>query len=128
MDIKVHPESIHGDQPQISSKIPRILGINQTMSPTQTQNARTSRERQPIPKPSHRRLEIARLEITIQTLTLHRRIHIRSNQRNRAPRDPHVGLKSDLFSLKIQANIPRDFRNCETAWRAEKLAERCLKA
>jgi len=35
----------------------------------------------------------------------------------------YVGLKSDLFRLKIQANIPRDFLDCETAWLAERAAE-----
>jgi len=58
-------------------------------------NTHQPRKWQPIPKPRHRRLEITSLEITIQTLTLHRRIHIRPNQRNRAPRDSST-LIADL--------------------------------
>jgi hypothetical protein len=45
------------------------------------------RQRQTISKASHRRLKVARLEILIDRLTGHRRIHIRPYQGYRAPRD-----------------------------------------
>jgi len=66
-------------------------------------NTHQPRKRQPIPKPRHRRFEITSLEITIQTLTLHRRIHVRPNQRNRAPRDTPTFIadldRNILFAL-----------------------------
>jgi hypothetical protein len=52
-------------------------------------------QRQPIPKPGHRRPKVALPKVLTQRLALHRCVHIRPNERHRAPRDP-AALVGDL--------------------------------
>jgi hypothetical protein len=62
--------------------------------------AHQSRQGQSIPEPSHGRLEIAIMKILIDPLPFHRRIHVRPNQRNSAPRNPTAlvrYLDGDVF-------------------------------
>ncbi len=70
MDIDIRAESVHGDEPKIASKVARI----------------EPREREAVSKACHRRVKVARLEVLIDVLALHRRVHVSPYERDRAAR------------------------------------------
>ena len=72
MNVDVRAESVHRDEAQVATKVPRIQ----------------PRKREAIAEARHGRIEITRLEVLIDLLCLHGGVRVRPDERNRAARDP----------------------------------------
>lgn len=87
---KAHEKNLIAPNQQILNHIAQIP----------TRSTHQPRQRQPIPKARHRRLEVTRMEVLIDPLRLHRRVHVRPNQRNSTARDAPAlvrDLDGDVF-------------------------------
>lgn len=84
--------------------------------------AHQSRERETVAKPGHRRFEITRIKVLINALSLHRRVHIRPDEWNRASRNT-TALVADLDCDIFLALNDNDFdrRVVPVVFRSESL-------
>jgi|SRR5712671_1714731 len=71
VDVDVRAETIHGDKAQVATKVPRVQ----------------SREWKTVAEARHGRVKVARLEVLVDVLALHRGVHVRPDERDRAARD-----------------------------------------
>ena len=72
MNIDIRAEAVHGDQTKVAAKVTRI----------------EPREREAVAQACHRRVKVARLEVLVDVLALHRRVHVSPNEWNRTARYP----------------------------------------
>ena len=71
VDVDVRAETVHGDETQVSTKVPGVQ----------------PGEREAVPKARHGRMEVARLEVLVDVLALHGGVHVRPDERDRAARN-----------------------------------------
>jgi hypothetical protein len=85
MDIHVRSESVHRNQAEVASKIAGILNANQYVAESVQEETYQSRQGQTIAKSSHRSFEVTSLEVLIDVLALHRRVHVCPNKGDGTP-------------------------------------------